>query len=107
MESDPPQTQQMRQITVRLFSPKAAKDLEPQMRKIATEVIDASKSGECDLVRDLTTPAYLGHSEVGFTLRTSGHLMPSSAERPRRDLSSVRKTAHKVENSEAADDRGT
>jgi len=55
--------------------------------------------------------AYLGHSDVAFTLRTYGHLMPSSAKRAREAITAamanVRKVAAKAENDEAADDRGT
>jgi len=57
IESDPPQTQQLRAITLGPFSPKAAKDLRPVMREIATELIDEFiERGECDIVGELTTP---------------------------------------------------
>jgi integrase len=55
--------------------------------------------------------AYLGHSDVGFTLRTYGHLMPSSAERAREAIAAamanVRKASKDDGNGEAADDRVT
>jgi len=57
IESDPPVTQQLRAITLGPFSPKAAKDLRPAMREIATELIDEFiERGECDIVGELTTP---------------------------------------------------
>lgn len=57
IESDPPQTQQLRAITLGPFSPKTARALVPTMHEIATELIDEFiEKGECDLVRELTTP---------------------------------------------------
>ncbi|SHN15874.1 cytochrome P450 [Cryptosporangium aurantiacum] len=57
IESDPPQTQQLRAITMTPFSPGTVKSLQPDMREIATELIDAFiERGECDLVQELTTP---------------------------------------------------
>lgn len=55
--------------------------------------------------------AYLGHSDVAFTMRTYGHLMESSAERARAAIAAAfanaRRSAHKVANRDAADDGGT
>ena len=52
--------------------------------------------------------AYLGHSDIAFTMRTYGHLMPSSAERAREAIAAamanVRKAAKDVGNGETADD---
>ncbi|MFE5567678.1 cytochrome P450 [Amycolatopsis japonica] len=56
-ESDPPQTQQFRTITLSAFSPKAVKALHSTMREIATELIDSFvERGECDIVAELTNP---------------------------------------------------
>ncbi|MCW2784717.1 MAG: putative cytochrome [Marmoricola sp.] len=57
IETDPPETQQLRAITLPAFSPKSGKALRPGMHEIATELIDAFiESGSCDLVKDFTTP---------------------------------------------------
>jgi cytochrome P450 len=57
IESDPPLTQKLRNITLKRFSPGAADRLEPKMRQIATELIDAFiERGSCDIVTELTTP---------------------------------------------------
>lgn len=57
IETDPPETQAFRAITMGPFSPKTARDAEPVMREIATELIDEFiERGEADLVQELTTP---------------------------------------------------
>lgn len=56
-ESDQPQTQQLRAITLSAFSPKSIKALRSTMREIATELIDSFvERGECDIVAELTNP---------------------------------------------------
>jgi cytochrome P450 len=55
--TDPPVTAQMRQLTIKHLSPGAAARMEPQMRSIATELINAFiERGEADIVTELTTP---------------------------------------------------
>lgn len=55
--TDPPITGQMRQLTVKHLSPGAAQRMEPEIREIATELIDAFiERGEADIVKELTTP---------------------------------------------------
>jgi cytochrome P450 len=57
IESDPPLTQKLRQITIKLFSPGTAERLRPRARQMATEMVDAFiERGECDIVAELTTP---------------------------------------------------
>lgn len=57
IESDPPLTQKLREITLSAFSPGAAADLRPMMREIATDLIDAFiERGECDIVDEFTIP---------------------------------------------------
>jgi cytochrome P450 len=57
LDSDPPQHGQYRKMTLPMFSPKAAKRVEPDFRRIATELIDDFiESGEADIVGQLTTP---------------------------------------------------
>jgi cytochrome P450 len=57
IESDPPQTQELREATLRQFSPGSA----DRARSVATQMVDELidqfiERGECDLVADLTTP---------------------------------------------------
>lgn len=57
IDYDPPQVQAYRKITLPLFSPGAAKALEPTFRQMATELIDEFiESGEADIISQLTTP---------------------------------------------------
>lgn len=57
IDTDPPQLQQYRKITLPFFSPSAAKNLEPTFRQMATELIDDFiESGEADIIQQLTTP---------------------------------------------------
>jgi cytochrome P450 len=57
IESDPPQTKELRDVTLRQFSPGAAEKLRPVATEIATELIDEFiERGECDIVGELTTP---------------------------------------------------
>lgn len=57
IESDPPHTQELRQVTLRQFSPGSA----DRAREMAVEMTNAAidefiERGECDLVAELTTP---------------------------------------------------
>ncbi|BBX17153.1 cytochrome [Mycolicibacterium duvalii] len=57
IESDPPQTLELRQVTLRQFSPGSAE----KAREIAVEMTTAAidefiERGECDIVGELTTP---------------------------------------------------
>lgn len=57
IQTDPPITSQMRQLTVKHLSPGVMKQLEPDIRAIADELIDSFiERGEADLVKELTTP---------------------------------------------------
>lgn len=57
IESDPPQTAQYRDITLRYFSPGAAERLRPWTRRMATEMVDGFiDRGHCDIVAELTNP---------------------------------------------------
>jgi cytochrome P450 len=57
IESDPPQTQELREATLRQFSPGSAERARPLATEIADELIDQFiERGACDLVADLTTP---------------------------------------------------
>jgi cytochrome P450 len=57
ISSDPPRHTQMRNLVNRAFTPRMVADLEPRIREIARELIDAvAASGEMDLVRDLAMP---------------------------------------------------
>ena len=57
IESDPPQTKELRDATVRHFSPAAAERLRPETVQLATELIDEFiERGECDVVTELATP---------------------------------------------------
>jgi len=57
IHTDPPLTGDMRKLTVKFFSPAAADRLRPQIKEIATELIDTFiERGEADIVGELTTP---------------------------------------------------
>ncbi|WP_082957657.1 cytochrome P450 [Mycobacterium sp. E802] len=57
IESDPPQTGQFREITLRYFSPGAAERLRPWTRRAAREMVDEFiERGHCDIVAELTNP---------------------------------------------------
>lgn len=57
IESDPPQTKELREVTLRQFSPGAAEKLRPMATAIAIDLIDQFiERGECDIVGELTTP---------------------------------------------------
>jgi len=57
IHTDPPLTAEMRRLTVKFLSPAAADQLEPEIRAIATELIDAFiERGTADIVGELTTP---------------------------------------------------
>lgn len=57
IESDPPLTQQLRQITIKHFSPGSAQRLRPRARRMAAEMVDDFiERGECDIVAELTNP---------------------------------------------------
>jgi cytochrome P450 len=57
IHTDPPLTGEMRKLTLKFLSPAAADALEPEMRLIATELVDAFiERGTADIVAELTTP---------------------------------------------------
>ncbi|NDJ88013.1 MULTISPECIES: cytochrome P450 [Mycolicibacter] len=57
IESDPPQTKELRDVTLRQFSPKAAETARPMATAIANELIDSFiERGTCDIVAEFTTP---------------------------------------------------
>lgn len=57
IESDPPQTKELRDATLRQFSPGAAERLRPLATELADELIDRFiEEGSCDIVAELTTP---------------------------------------------------
>ncbi|MEB3065123.1 cytochrome P450 [[Mycobacterium] zoologicum] len=57
IESDPPETQELREATLRRFSPGAAERFRAAAVEMATEAIDAFiERGQCDVVGELTTP---------------------------------------------------
>ncbi|WP_425412027.1 cytochrome P450 [Mycobacterium genavense] len=57
IESDSPQTKELRDVTLRQFSPAAAERLRPTAIEITDELIDAFiERGDCDVVAELTTP---------------------------------------------------
>jgi cytochrome P450 len=57
IESDPPHTQELREVTLRQFSPGSAEKSRQMAVDIANAAIDEFiERGECDLVGDLTTP---------------------------------------------------
>ena len=55
--SDPPAHTQMRNLVNRAFTPRMVADLEPSIREIARDLIDAViAAGQMDVVRDLAVP---------------------------------------------------
>lgn len=57
IESDPPLTQKLRQVTVQAFSPGQAEKLRSVARRMArTMVNEFIERGHCDIVGELTTP---------------------------------------------------
>jgi cytochrome P450 len=57
IESDPPQTTELRAVTLRQFSPGSAENARPMATEIANELIDGFiERGECEIVSGLTTP---------------------------------------------------
>jgi len=57
IESDPPQTKELRDVTLRQFSPASAEKVRTLAAEMADELIDAFiERGECDIVAELTTP---------------------------------------------------
>lgn len=57
IESDPPMTQKLRQITIKHFSPGAVERLRSRVRRMATEMVDEFvERGHCDIVSELTNP---------------------------------------------------
>ena len=57
IETDPPQTKELRDATVRNFSPGAAERLRSVTEELADELIDGFvESGSCDIVSEFTTP---------------------------------------------------
>jgi cytochrome P450 len=57
IESDPPETQELREVTLRRFSPGSAERFRDAAIEMTNEAIDAFiERGECDLVGELTTP---------------------------------------------------
>lgn len=57
IESDPPETQELREATLRRFSPGAAERFRAAAAAMTTEAIDAFiERGHCDVVGELTTP---------------------------------------------------
>ncbi|HXO13262.1 MAG TPA: cytochrome P450, partial [Mycobacterium sp.] len=57
IESDPPETQELREVTLKRFSPGSAERFRESAIEMTDEAIDAFiERGECDLVGELTTP---------------------------------------------------
>jgi cytochrome P450 len=57
IESDPPETQELREVTLKRFSPGAAERFRESAIEMTDEAIDDFiERGECDLVGELTTP---------------------------------------------------
>ena len=57
IESDPPETQELREVTLKRFSPGSAERFREAAIEMTDEAIDAFiERGECDLVGELTTP---------------------------------------------------
>src|SRR6195952_3210049 len=57
IESDPPETQELREITLKRFSPGSAERFRDGAIEMTNEAIDAFiERGQCDLVGELTTP---------------------------------------------------
>src|SRR3979411_674276 len=57
IESDPPETQQLREVTLKRFSPGSAERFREAAIEMTNDAIDEFiERGECDLVGELTTP---------------------------------------------------
>jgi len=57
IEYDPPETQELREVTLKRFSPGSAERFREAAIEMTNEAIDAFiERGECDLVGELTTP---------------------------------------------------
>jgi cytochrome P450 len=57
IESDPPETQELREVTLKRFSPGSAERFREAAVEMTNEAIDAFiERGKCDLVGELTTP---------------------------------------------------
>jgi cytochrome P450 len=57
IDTDNPETEQLRRILLAAYSPGAVKKLEPELAQLADELIDAfAANGTCDLVRDYAMP---------------------------------------------------
>lgn len=57
INKDDPEHQAQRRLVVREFTPRAVKQLDPYIRGIVTELIDAvAPQGECEVIRDLAAP---------------------------------------------------
>jgi cytochrome P450 len=57
IESDPPDTQELREVTLKRFSPGSAERYREAATEMTNEAIDAFiERGECDLISELTTP---------------------------------------------------
>ncbi|ORA19906.1 cytochrome P450 [Mycobacterium arosiense] len=57
IESDPPQTQKLRQVTIKAFSPAQVEALRPRARRMARQMVNVFiERGHCDIVGELTTP---------------------------------------------------
>jgi cytochrome P450 len=57
IDTDNPETEQLRKILLAAYSPGAVRKLEPELTALADELIDAfAGRGECDLVRDYAMP---------------------------------------------------
>ena len=69
IDSDDPVHQSRRRLVARRFTPKAVKQAEDDVRRVATVLIDkVAPRGECEVVRDLAAPlpaAVIGQ-KLGF-----------------------------------------
>jgi cytochrome P450 len=68
---DPPRHTQYRRLISRQFTPRASRALEPRIRELATQIVDAViERGECDLVSDVAgeLPSYVIAELMGIPL---------------------------------------
>jgi cytochrome P450 len=57
IESDPPLTQKLRQVTLKAFSPASGERLRPWARRMTVEAVNEFiERGQCDIVAELATP---------------------------------------------------
>ena len=57
IESDPPATKPLRDISIKQFSLRSAERLRPHARRMATAMVDEFiERGECDIISELATP---------------------------------------------------